>query len=253
MPIPQNTKKRSSPVSKQDTADDFDLKEDTTEQDYDNYDEDDDEIEEDYEVESPRGFLGQFSLMQKVVGGAAIFVVICILITILGKSKTNNQSSTQDDLNSNPAVDYTQNSTDQTEEPQESYNTDQFELPDFDGENVSNVTDPVVCNADDFLKDIDGTDVPALYNVANRTYKNIFVNYTKHRGVLDDGMEVYWLDIDYEGKKYRCQTAFYYYRALKDSGITVVNAEILQLEGGGQIISYMQVVDNYKDLINPEN
>ena len=63
-------------------------------------------------------------------------------------------------------------------------------------------------------------------------------------------MEMYWLEIVYKDKPYRCQVPYFIFKDLDTTGICVVEIELLTLEGGEQIISFMQVVSDYSDLIN---
>lgn len=99
-------------------------------------------------------------------------------------------------------------------------------------------------NPDDMIKDINGVDISATYNVTSRDYVYDYVSYVAKRGIIDDGMEVYWLDATYAGKKYRIQVPFYYFKDLNAQGVCRVQMEVLNIEGGGKVISYMQVVEN---------
>ena len=67
---------------------------------------------------------------------------------------------------------------------------------------------------------------------------------------MSDGMELYWLEVTYHDKPYRVQVPFYVFKDLDDKGICVVNMEVLTLDGGEKVISYMQVVYDYQNLIN---
>ena len=60
-------------------------------------------------------------------------------------------------------------------------------------------------------------------------------------------MELYWIDVVYKKKKYRVQVPFYYFKDFDDTGICRVEIEVLTLENGGQIISYMQVIPEDDD------
>ena len=104
---------------------------------------------------------------------------------------------------------------------------------------TSRITDP-----DETLKDINGVDIKATYNVLSRDYVYDYVSYTAKRGVIDDGMEIYWLEADYHGKKYRLQVPFYYFKDFDEKGVCKVQVEVLNIEGGGKVISYMQVVSD---------
>lgn len=114
--------------------------------------------------------------------------------------------------------------------------------PSYDDSN-NNTTSGKVFDENDYVKDLKGADVSAVYSVSSRNYIKTHVSYTAKRAIIDDGMEMYWLDVVYKKKKYRVQVPFYYFKDLDDEGICRVEIEVLNLEGGGQIISYMQVVD----------
>lgn len=104
-------------------------------------------------------------------------------------------------------------------------------------------TTATVYSPDDFIKDLNGVDVNAIYNPQSYSYVYDYVNYEKRRAIMDDGMELYWLDITYHGKKYRCTTPFYIFKSLSNEGICRVKLELLTVEGGGKIISYMRVAE----------
>lgn len=104
-------------------------------------------------------------------------------------------------------------------------------------------TTPIVYSADDFIKDLNGVEVNAIYNPKSYSYVFDYVNYKKRRAIMDDGMELYWLDVTYHGKQYRCTTPFYIFKSLDTEGICRVKLELLTVEGGGKIISYMRVAE----------
>jgi len=93
-----------------------------------------------------------------------------------------------------------------------------------------------------FVKDLNGAQVPADYTVVAINYVDDHANYVAHRSIVDEGMELYWLDIKYKGKKYICQCSFNFFRHLERSGICKVKLEVLTLQGGGTVISdvYLQ-------------
>lgn len=120
-------------------------------------------------------------------------------------------------------------------------------LPNFE-KSTNNQTTAVVYSASDFIKDLNGVDVPAVYNVKSRDYVKDFVNYEAKRAIIDDGMEMYWLEVSYNSRRYRVQVPFYVFKDLDKTGICVVELEVLTLEGGEKIISYMQVITDYSNL-----
>lgn len=103
-------------------------------------------------------------------------------------------------------------------------------------------TGATVYSSSDFIKDLNGMDVSAVYNVDSIDFVEDYVSYETRRAITADGMELYWLEATYNNKPYRIQIPFYYYKNLGDSGICKVNVEVLTLVGGGKIISYMQVI-----------
>lgn len=110
----------------------------------------------------------------------------------------------------------------------------------------NNKTTATVYSESDFIKDLNGVDVSAVYNVQKREYIKDYVNYETRRAIIDDGMELYWVEATYKGKRYRFQTPFYYFKDLDEAGICKVEMEVLTLEGGAKIISYMQIVEDVK-------
>lgn len=113
--------------------------------------------------------------------------------------------------------------------------------PDYENSSKSHTTAQVF-DTDDYLKDINGVSISATYNVVSRDYVYDYVSYTAKRGIIDDGMEIYWLEAEYEGKQYRIQVPFYYFKDFSEQGVCRVQIEVLNIEGGGKVISYMQVV-----------
>ena len=116
-------------------------------------------------------------------------------------------------------------------------------IADYDNSD-KNKTTPKVYSDTDFVKDLNGVDVSAVYNVQNKEYIQDYVNYETRRAIIDEGMEMYWLEAVYKGKKYRLQVPFYYFKDLDESGICKVEIELLTLEGGAKVISYMQIISD---------
>ncbi len=114
-------------------------------------------------------------------------------------------------------------------------------ITDYD-DATNNQTGATVYSASDYIKDLNGLDVSAVYNVESIDFVEDYVSYETRRAITDDGMEMYWLEANYNGKAYRIQIPFYYYRSLGTSGICKVNVEVLTLVGGGKVVSYMQVI-----------
>lgn len=117
--------------------------------------------------------------------------------------------------------------------------------PDYQ-HSTNNTTSSKVFDVNDYVKDINGLDVSAVYQEASLEYVVDYVSYVAHRGLVDNGMEMYWLDVEYNGLKYKMQVPFYYFKDLKETGICRVEMEIIHTMDGGKIISYMHIVsENY--------
>lgn len=115
-------------------------------------------------------------------------------------------------------------------------------ITNYDQEMATMTTGATVYNANDFISDLNGLEVSAIYNVESIEYVTDYVNYDTRRASIDQGMEFYWVEAKYHDRKYRIQIPYYYYKNMQDTGICKVNMEVLNLVGGGQLISYMQVI-----------
>jgi hypothetical protein len=176
------------------------------------------------------------------------------MVKSIFSNKDNNEINLVDgqSIISNSEEEYdTENTVTEAEEDDSNNKYVDIGLPDFDADE-NGTTSAIVYSASDYIKDLNGSDIPAVYTTASRTYIRDFVNYEAKRAIIDDGMEMYWLEVTYKGKKYRCQVPFYVFKDLDATGICVVNIELLTLEDGGQVISFMEVVTDYDDLINAD-
>lgn len=118
-------------------------------------------------------------------------------------------------------------------------------IPDYQNSEFNSTTATVFKDSD-YIKDLNGLDILAIYNVESREYVNDYVSYEARRAIMDDGMELYWLEAEYKGKRYRVQCPYVYFKDLGPTGICKVEVEVLNIAGGGKVISYMQVVPEDK-------
>lgn len=102
-------------------------------------------------------------------------------------------------------------------------------------------TSATVYSASDFIKDLNGLDISAVYNVKSISYVHDYANYEKKRAIMDQGMELYWFELQYKGLHYRMQVCYDDYKNYDDTGIVQVNLEVLNLEGGEKVISFAEV------------
>lgn len=182
-----------------------------------------------------------------IIAVIAVVVVIAVMkfSTQSGKSvqeeavateEVNVEDSTEG-TTSESDYNYTEDETMETEGPANKYVEGTINY----SESNKNTAPAQVFSESDYVKDLEGADVKAIYNVDHREYVESYANYQLRRAIIDDGMELYWLDLDYKGKKYRMQIPFFYAKDLDEAGICKVKMEILYLENGGQVISYMQM------------
>lgn len=213
--IDQNTKKPENDISE----DELDLVEDSDEQD----DDDDDD----------KKGKSKFPL---IIAAVAVVTIGIIASGMLFSSKDDNTPIETDQ------TEYIQ----QTETDTLATEHETTPMPGVkDNDNMQNSDH--LDQSTDFLRDLSGVEIPINYNVKSIDYTRDYVNYTRRRASMDEGMELYWIDIDYNGKKYRCTIPFWRYKAMSDTGICVVQIEVLSLEGGEKVISNMIVVDSIEE------
>lgn len=202
---------------------------------------------EDEGLDSPRS--NKNNIITIIVVGIIVLIIIAMLKSI--NSKDDEVTMSPDSAGNTSAQILTTEGTNTSSSTEELSLTTEITvgLPEFDPKE-NGTTSATVYSASDYIKDLNGYDIPAVYEVSGRSYFRDFANYEAKRAILADGMEMYWLEIVYKEKPYRCQVPFYIFKDLETTGICVVEIELLTLEGGEQIISFMQVVSNYADLIN---
>jgi hypothetical protein len=100
-------------------------------------------------------------------------------------------------------------------------------ITDISGDTVNQNTTPI--SEDSFTKDLNGLDVRVDYNIAGIVSVVDFVSYTKKRSSTAEGIELYWLDAEYKGKKAKIQVPFRIFKELDPVGVTVVDVEVTQI------------------------
>ena len=202
---------------------------------------------EDSDMDSPRSNKNNIII---IIAVALIVLVIIAMLKSINADEEEITMGTESAGNAGQILTTESNNLDTaTEDPLQITTEVTVGLPEFDPKE-NGATSATVYSASDYIKDLNGYDIPAVYEVSSRSYIKDFANYEAKRAILADGMEMYWLEITYKEKPYRCQVPFYIFKDLETTGICVVEIELLTLEGGEQIVSFMQVVSNYDDLIN---
>lgn len=212
-------------------------------------DDEDDEVELDTASKKGSGKL-DVKVIAVAVLGLGILIVGCMLF--LGKDNTT-------DVQEPATMDTVQNTIEGfVEDSQSEVVTDVDGNPVYDGngnvigkdainpgyvtelDNMSDGSVPAqVFDADDYIADLNGVAVSGKYNVESIDVVEDYVSYELKRAIIDSGMEMYWAEIEYEGKKYRAQMSYTKASKFKDKGIAKAQLEILNVVGGGKIISYI--------------
>lgn len=79
-----------------------------------------------------------------------------------------------------------------------------------------------------FRKDFTAIDQPEKFATPIRiTTVKDGVSYTKHRSVLGDGVEVYWVDGEYKGRKVTFTIPYSIYQVIDTSGVMDVTVEVV--------------------------
>lgn len=181
-----------------------------------------------------------------IIAIIAAVAVIGIFLFLGNRGNSSKNTGIEAETNGDDNSETTFN-TDQTEELTETESESQFNPGSVDYSDGELRTPERLDASTDFLKDLNGIEIPVSYNVKSVDYVCDYVNYAKRRASMDDGMELYWLEITYNNLHYRCTIPFWRYKSLNDEGICIVKMEVLTLEGGEKVISYMGVVDSIDD------
>jgi hypothetical protein len=103
-----------------------------------------------------------------------------------------------------------------------------------------NIFDQGPIEANKFRKDFLNNDAPETYK---RPLKVVTVNdsvsYVKHRTITDDGIDLYWVDATYKGKKTQFTISYYIYQALSPQGVMDVQVETVTDADGHVYITSM--------------
>ena len=102
---------------------------------------------------------------------------------------------------------------------------------------------------DEFLDEVEYNEIEENYVVEEITTKRDFINYEKRSATIDSGMEMYWIEVVYEERDYRMQIPYSVYRTMDDKGICIAEIEVCTLAGGGELVTYMSIVENYRDFL----
>lgn len=161
------------------------------------------------------------------VGIGSIAVVAVVVGIILITSNTKKEEKI-------PVMSSTQTLTDEVKEPVTAGS------PNLQVDNnFVNSTTPVEGTI--LVKDLNGKAIDTDFTVRFIQTRSDYINYEKKRAVMGDGIEFYWLEAIYLDKPYKVQVSFKVFKELRPKGIIKVKLEVLTLESGSEIVSYMEV------------
>ena len=95
--------------------------------------------------------------------------------------------------------------------------------------------------ADNFRRDFSQIDQPEHFIPPfqiNTVTENI--SYTRHRAVLDAGIEVYWIEGSFQGRQVRAMIPFSLYLSLAPQGVLTAEMEVVTDATGSVTITYIR-------------
>jgi hypothetical protein len=90
----------------------------------------------------------------------------------------------------------------------------------------------------DTLFDLTGKDIPELWTMkSSESYTIVaaLISYTKHRAVLAPGVELYWIEGDWNGLPVKFTIQYRDWRALPASGSMAIDIEVVETTDGALI------------------
>lgn len=164
-------------------------------------------------------------------------VIIIAIVAISGSSKSKEIKETAQPVVSQPS---TVEEDDSKRAGIDNLNSD------TQRKNTSVITDP-----SSVTKDLNGKEVDSDYNIKSIKTLTEVIGYSKYRTLLGDGLEFYWLDVDYKGQPYKVQVPLAIYKELSSNkGYVVVDAEVTTTTEGSEIITYMSVRKDQKSYLD---
>ena len=192
-----------------------------------------------------------------IVLGILMAIVVAFVVFNLAVSFFNSKQEAEKPVQKQPQVTITSDNDSSSENSSSANTTDKSTeekkdvsagIPDLNNNtkmtNTAKPTDPK-----EFMKDIKGDQIPKAYTVVRIETVTDFVNYTKKRAIMGDGVELYWLEATYKGQPYVITIPYQMFKELDDTGITVVNVEVLHLKDGHTVVSYMSVNPDAKRIL----
>lgn len=102
---------------------------------------------------------------------------------------------------------------------------------------------------DNITANLNKQPIDSNYKIVEIKTVTDFINYEKHRAITAEGLEFYWLEATYKDRPYKVQVPLAIAKELETKGITVVDVEVAVLEDKSEIVTYMSVRKDAKNLL----
>lgn len=204
---------------------------------YDEEEELDEDEEEEFDEEADAS-AKKAKVIMMGVAGVAVLLIGFVAFNFVGSLFDKDKDSDKDAGNNEPQ----QTVVDDTpsKEPNELPSTEPNEDPDSSMYSSDTGTDDKPYD-DGLVR----SQVEPIWAYKSAQDVKDFCNYEKHRCVMGNGLELYWLDCTYKDMPYRIQVAYQTYMLLDVKGIVPVIAEEVTTEDGVKILTNMSVDVDY--------
>lgn len=177
-----------------------------------------------------------------MIGGAVVFIIVIIIIILVN----NNNAKKQQQLLEQQQLEQQQQQMSQNNQNDSGVTTG---IPNLYGQG-EDVNSSGLTPVDELLTDLNGNKVDVNYSIREQKTVTDYINFVKHRSKTGNGTEIYWLEATYKKQPCIVQVPYSIYSKLDDEGITVVDVEVLVLEDGNEIVSYMSVRKDAQSLLD---
>lgn len=117
--------------------------------------------------------------------------------------------------------------------------------------NTNNKSTSDLTDKDEVFSDLNGVPINSTYEIKSIKTVTEVVGYKKYRAQLGNGLEFYWLEVDYKGQPYKVQIPLSSFKELSsESGYVVVDAEVTTTSDNHELITYMSVRKDQKQYLD---
>lgn len=219
------SKAKSVPVSAD--ADDL-YKDDPEEEDLEGKEEDKDEDLEDEEEELPKGpwYTNKAVIIGIVVG---LVLIVVLVFFFMSRGSTENKTPELETYTGDEAT------TEEVVVDPAQQQADRLYQLGIGKESINqkNIFDQGPIESNSFRKDFLNTDAKENYTEPIEIVNvKDSVSYVKHRTITDEGMDMYWVDAQYKGKKTQFTIPYSVYQSLAPEGVMDVTVETVTDDEG---------------------